>query len=519
MSNMNKKDYIVALDIGTGAIKLAQFRGREDGLHLIKTKFVELTKDKEPVSALKEIILSIDIRNSKVVTLLNSPQTMVKRIITPHMPKAELREAISFEAKNYFPFSVDGCLIDFELIGDVLEKGVKKLEILVAACPKAIIKEHLDLLNRAGIKPSLIIHTSLALYNLLRLKEIKENENVAALDIGKTFSELIIIRENKLVFNRKLPICADDFTTVMTGTLVSDLGRAQIFYEDAEKIKREYGIPKMEADTSELIEGKVTANQLIPLFRALSEKLSREIASSFDFYREESHGERVERLILFGGGARLKGLDKLLSEELGIKVEIYDSLEGVMIKDVTSKEGENNCIALAVGAGLTKEGGINLLPLEVREETKRMVERATLKAVLSAVVMLLILTFIGMRIQSAGLDKKIASAKLELSALKQQFDETKDWLLIDKILIYEPYWEDALKEISNVIPSNIYLKEMEMQKGIITMTGVILPSKNPEELLSDFIHKLEAGIFKNARFITIKDTQGMKEFELQMEME
>lgn len=517
-----KKDYAVGLDIGTGAIKLVQFRKQEDGLHLVKTRVAELTNDKESTSALKELLSDINIKNSQFITLLNSHQTMVKKITTPNMPKDELREAISLEAKNYFPFSVDDCLIDFKIIGDVSEKGVRKLEVLVASCPNGIIKEHLKLLMSAGVRPSWIIHTSLAMYNLLRLRRFKEHGAVAALDMGKTFCELIIVKDNKLAFSRKLPICADDFTTVMTGTLVSDLGKAQILYEEAEKIKKAHGIPKegsLELIDLKLTEGKVTAGQLIPLFRVLLEKLFREIASSFDFYREESHGGRVERLILFGGGAQLNGLDKLLSEDLGMEVEIYNLLEGIIIEQEAGKDIENNRIAIAVGAGIQKAGGINLLPSEIRQQTQKIMERATLKAVASAVIMCLILTFIGMHIQLKGLDKKIASAKLELSALKLQESQTKDWFLINKLLIEEPYWEDALKEISNVIPPNVYLKEMDMRGRLLTIRGVIIPLKNPEEILSGFIHQLEAGIFKNVRFVTVRDREGLKDFELQMEME
>lgn len=514
-----KKEYIVGLDIGTSSIKLAQFHKHDDGWRLIKARIVEIAKDKPPASVLKDMLSGAGIKNSKIVTLINSPQVMVKRIVTPQMPKAELRDALSLEAKNYFPFTIKDPLIDFEISGDILEKGIKKSELLVAICPNAAIKGHLNLLNGSGIRPAWVIHPSLAMYNLLKLKRAKENALIAGLDLGKSFCELIIIKKNRLVFSRKIPVCADDFTKAIAHSgLFSDAGKVQLSYEEAERIKKEYGI--LQEGALDLARDKITAAQLLSLLRPSAEKLSNEIARSFDSCREDTCGGSVERLFLFGGGARLKGLDKFLSQELGIEVEIYGSLEGINVKEgAVGKDVEINRIAAAVGAGINAPQGINLLPGEIKDETKRLVAKATLKAASAAALTLAALAFAGMRIQLSGLDKKITSARLELSALKMHLEETRDRLLAQDILKHEPYWEDVLKEVSQVVPPYIYLKEIRMQRGLITIKGMIHFSKKPQEALSNFIRTLEEGIFKNVRFIAIQEKQDINEFELDMQAE
>lgn len=518
LTRVFKKSYTIGLDIGAGAIKLAQFRKDENSLSLVKLKIIELDKDRETLSALKEILSNGDIKNSQVITLVNSPQTMVRMVTVPQMPQSELKEAISLEAKNYFPFPVGDSLIDFEVVGDTLEKSIKKLELLVAVCPKKALKEHMDLLSEAGIRPFWVIHPSLALYNLLKLsKEARIGECIVAVDIGKKSCELIVVKDKHLAFSRKLPVSGDDFTKAITATLVSGSGRVQLSYEDAEKIKRVYGIP--EEGAQGLIGNKLAASQLLSMIRPPAEKLSREIAHSFDFYREGASAGRIDRLILFGGGGRLKGLDKFLSQELGMEVEIYDSLEGINTVRTLAKDVDINRIAGAVGAGINRASGINLLPSEIKEERKRRVQGMVLKAASSAALTLMVLAYLGMRIQFSTLDKKIASAKYELSALRVRAEDAQGRLLTNKIIQDEPYWEDALREITNIIPSDIYLKEMKFGNGLLTMRGVILSLKNPEEAVSNFIRQLETGIFKNAKLVITHERDGVNEFELQMEVE
>ena len=519
LSIFKNKDCVIGLDIGAFSIKASQFIEKENRLYLTGVKAVEITKDKDVRQALKEVLSGMPFKKARIITLVNSPHSMLKRVVIPPMPPEELNQAIHLEAKNYFPFSVEDSLIDFEITGEVIDNGVRKNELLVAVCPNKIISERLALLAEIGLGPYQVIHPGLALANLLRLRKFKDSIGLAALDLGKQGSELIIIRNEKLVFNRKIPVSGDDFTQALTSVLFSNVGKIQLSYEEAERIKTQYGI--LQENSQELIENKITPVQLFSLLRSPAEKLSNEIERSFDFYREETKGSRVERLILFGGGSQLKGLDKFLGQALGLEVEVYRSLEGIGLREGRDTQGlEPGRIALAAGAALNKAGGINLVPDQIKQETQRLIEKVTLKAIISALITFLALYFIGMRIQATSLEKKISAVSSELSSLKSSFGEAKDWLLLNKTISNEPYWGDALKEISNTIPAQVYLKEINVQAGVVILKGNSLAPKNSEEMLATFIRKLESGMFKNVRFISIQDGSPIgKEFELQMEVE
>ncbi|MDO8749504.1 MAG: type IV pilus assembly protein PilM [Candidatus Omnitrophota bacterium] len=513
----SKEKYSIGLDIGASSIKLAQFKQEEGVFSLIKVKSIDIEKNKEPARILKELFSGPEAKNSKVVALLDSPYSMLKRAIVPMMPDNELKEAVSLEAKNYFPFPIEDSLVDFEVIGDLVENGVKKKEILVGVCPHKAIAERVRLFNELNLKPRVIINSALAMFNLLKFKKFKENLSVAAIDIGKSLSNLIIIRAHKLYFNREIPISGDDFTRALTSALSTASGKIELSYLEAERIKKEYGIPR--EINSELVENKISHAQLHSLLMASLEKLATEIGRSFDFYREETGGIKVDRLILFGGSAMLKGLDKFLAKELAIEVEVYNSWEGIKASKELNDHPEISRMAMAVGAGINKAEGINFLPFEIREDLKRLMERAALKAGLSAAITILVLTFVGLRLSVANLDKKINAVKSELSFLNTRFGEAKERNLINDVLSVEPYWEDVFKEIGNGIPDEIYLTQMSAQGGSVTLKGVIASGRDQQDAFSGFIRKLEAGIFRNIKFSAAARAAGQKEFEVQMQFE
>ena len=518
-----KKDYIVGLDIGSSSIKLAQFLKTPEGLQLVKADMEELgytsneaLREKGIKEILKKIIKKIDIKNSHFIVTVDCARTATKKVVAPYMPKSELRDAIRLAAKNYFPFPVDDSLIDFQILGDVLDKGIKKYQILVAASPRKTIDKYLSLLAGVGIKPDSLITIPYAIQKLAQALHSKENEARCFLDIGMRHTELVIFKGKDIVFSRKIPVAGDDITKEMTGVLVSDRGKTELSLGDAEKIKREIGIPG--EGKSEMIEDKISMVQILSMIRPLLEQLVSEIDRCFDYYREETDGGKIESLTLLGGGSSLKGIKDFLSNELGIEVRLENPLGGLKIKSgaIDGSFSATYRLALAIGAGLSEAKGMNLLPPEIKEGTKRTFKRATIQGIVIGIILALALVYIGLRIQLVGFQKRIAASRIEMLSLEPQMGEVEAQYLADEILLREPYWEDVFKELGNIVSNNTYITEFTMKDRTIRMRGVVASSE-PEELLSGFILGLEKGIFKDVRLIGTKEIRGKvgNEFELE----
>jgi type IV pilus assembly protein PilM len=447
--------------------------------------------------------------------------TSINRLKVPYMPKEELREGLMLEAKNYFPFPVDSAALDFEILGDVVEKGVRKYEITAAASPNANIDRHLDLLKKANIKPASFVPCSYALAKIaghLPSSQSGEKEKAQCLiDIGKCYTELLIFEGRNLAFSRKLPVSGRDFTKALTAILISERGRTELSLAEAEKIKRETGIPG--GGGTDIIDDKISATQVLSMLRAPLERLTSEIERCFDYYREKESGGGIGSVMLFGGGSSLKGLAGFLSERLGMEVKLGDAMEGLKIENAAAIERAevSHRVGSAVGAALCGAKGINLLPAEIREEAKRIFKRATIKGVVTAVLLASLLLHIGIKTELASLKKRINAARMELSGLQPQLKLAETQILANDVLVNEPHWEDVFKEIGNVIPEDIHLTEINTREKSITMKGAV-DSEEEEVLLSNFILNLEKGIFHDVKLVRSEDKdvgkQSITEFEI-----
>lgn len=526
---LNQSSMIIGIDIGTTSVKAAQMIGGSAEPTLLKIAHAQIESDgKDPkpaiLHALRESLEGMDLKGARIVAVVNCPQTCVRMMTAPPMPSRELAEAIRWEARNYVSFPLEAAIWDYEITGEAIEKGVKKWNITVAASPRETIDHLLSLFSQLSIKISSIIPIPAALQSIVHQMKSASSETLAVIECGASVTEFNIYQNARLAFSRKFSTAGKNITESLMTTLVSDHGKLQLNFQEAEEIKQKYGM--IESETDQWIEEKISASQILSLIRPKLEQLVSDIESSLDFYREESRGGTVNRILLFGGGASFKGLAPFLSQQLGIKVEGGPSLEGIKVSsDVHIQEPPvTGLFGLAIGAaageskgsGLSRAKNINLLPVELKEETRRLVENISLKAVMTAVVVMAGLFYAGMRIQSSAADKKLQAAQLEYQSLQLQMGELSEKARISHLVHGLPAWGEVFRELSNVLPAGMHLTELGMKDNTISFKGVIHQNDQDMEVaLSRFMLTLENGIFKNVQLIkTQKVDSSSMEFEV-----
>jgi len=513
---------VIGIDVGASSVKVIQMADIDGKRAIIKSALVDIGgvpgSQEEALASLKTALIGLDTTNAKMVAIVNCPETCTRKIISPQMPKKELVQAVRWEAKNTIPFSVDDALMDYEILGEVSDKNIRKLMVAVAAAPKRTVNKLVTLLTKAGLEISALIPVSLGLQNLLEADEGLRQGIVAVVEMGASLTELNIYRDGRLAFSRKLPVAGRDITKALTTTLMSSQGKVELSVPEAEKIKKEQGIPSGEG--TELVDGKILPVQILSLVRPCVEQLAEEIERSFDFFREESHGGQVSKIILTGGGANLKGLVSALRNELGVDIEVGDFLKGIpaLPKTVVETEDAGSRLHLALGAALNKSGTINLLPIELKEKTKRFIEKVSFKGIAAGVIGSLLLFYVGLHVQLHSYHKKMDALQLEQRTLTPQLKELKSNILMAGILKDKPYWEDVLKEISNLIPPEIYLTYLRTDENAVTLKGDISGgAHSTQSVLSHFMLKLEEGIFENVSLVTTQTKPGdpnTAEFEI-----
>ncbi len=521
---IKRKNVYIGVDIGTSTIKAVEIEAGLAGEFILRKANVVSRPE-----GLKKALSGMSSKGAKVIAVINSPAICMRYLTIPAMPGKELNEAIKWEAKDKMSFPMDEASTDYVIQEEIEEAGVKKLRIKFAASPTRAIDDMMALLREAGIEPVSLTEPPLAIECLAKHLDLNKEEPAAIIDIGSEFTEINIVRQDSLQFYRKINSAGDAITKAMIGELFSDQGRVKLSPDNAEKIKIDYGIPK--EITTELIDGKISVSQLISLIRPATERLLQEIERSFGYYREESGGDKVKSVVLFGGGARLKGLAGFLQENLGVPVCIGDPLKGISVRSgaIDNRELVSCRLASAAGAALGAGKGINLLPVELKRKTARIFKHAAAESVVAAVVVILVLTLIGMKIQLASYDKKIAAANLELKTTLPQleivssYERLKDEVyqrkaLIDRVLAGAPPWNDVFRELSNKMPKEAVLTEMALRNNELFIKGEIAgTAKNREKLLSNLIAVLQGGVFRDIFLVNATMGEGesaKSEFEI-----
>jgi len=304
---------MIGLDIGSHSVKLVGFKMTSKGPFLTRAGIKEIPygREQEDLSFISEVIKAlyreVGLNPGKVRLTVSGPEINVRRITLPSMPKTELQEAARWELKEQLSFPIESARIDFHVLNELVEGDLKKLDLITVACPNQRIDQVLAIAAKAGLQPTHLDVTPFALWNaLLHFYGLAGEEEVALLDLGAEKTGIHIFHNGVLQFSREVTPAGAD----VTQAIVEGIGSGEepsLLYERAEKIKREIGIP---AETSpEKVEGEsIPVTKISFLIRPVMETLTAEISRSLDYYTNQFHIERINRLLLTGGGANLKNL-------------------------------------------------------------------------------------------------------------------------------------------------------------------------------------------------------------------
>ena len=491
---------IIGLDIGSHSIKLIGLRTTSKGpfLTCLGMKEIPPNTDKEDVNVysetLKALVKEVGLKTKKMNLVVSGSGVQIKRISVPSLPKAELKEAVRWEMKNYVPFPVETAEIDFYTVSEYVEDNVKKLDLMVVACPKDLIDRTLSIAERAGLQPIHLSVAPFALWNtLLTWDRIKREETVALIDLGAEKTGIYLFKGGALLFSREVTPAGADITRAIVEGMGSE-GKTNALFERAEEIKREMEIPS--EPSPEGTRGKSPSLSKISfLVRPVLERLSTEIGRSLDYYKSQFNDEPIDKLLLTGGGANLRNMVSYLARELRLPVEHFNPLVEILFDprsvDTQLLKQMGSVFAVAAGLALPEPERIELLP-----GTEPFLSRARL--VKSAPVLapaIALFVFLGIALYMYGhvnaikkeLDMKRAKlADLDARQAKLKMLKEKDIQLKEKlsqfpssILVSVPY-RDILKGVSQIVPDNITLMLLSVQNKGKPLAKGASPSK-PQE--------------------------------------
>jgi len=347
----SKPKNVVGLDIGSSAIKLVELKEKKGGTYQLLKMGVERLSPEAIVdgsimdsSMVVETISRLNsekaIKNSNYATSLSGHSVIIKKISLPAMSADELAESIQWEAEQYIPFDINDVNLDYVPLttpgtGD-------NIDVILVAVKKEKINDYTSVISQTGKVPVLVDVDAFALQNCYEMNhDVSENRVLALVNIGASVTNVNVLSGTNSLFWRDITFGGNQYTDAIQREL-------SLSFEQAEELKRGKTV------------GDHTIQQVIPILNSVSEDFAGELRKTLDFFTATSGAERVDEIVLAGGGSGVLNLDATLRDKFSIPVSIMDPFRNVSVD-----EGEFNpeelaeigpSMAIAVGLAIRKLG-------------------------------------------------------------------------------------------------------------------------------------------------------------------
>lgn len=333
-----KEEPLMGIDISASAIKLVELSHGRNGYELEAIATVPLPRDAiventviDSIAVSQALLDAIEKSGTKVknVALAVSGNAVIIKVIqVPTTTEFELETQIEFEADQHVPFDIEDVYLDFQILGQT-EEDPEHMDVVLVACKREIIDDYQLVLSEAGLMTKCVDCAVFALENAVEETEIyvqdstvsdaaeamvdnpdeetQGEEAYALVNIGANLININVMRDGQMAFVR------DQFYGGQNLTEAIQKAHA-VSFSAAEKMKKN--------NFSDI------DPQVIEEFFS---NLSSEIGRSLDFYSANNAEYPVQKILISGGCALIKGIDVELDNRLGIETKILNPFDGIKV--------------------------------------------------------------------------------------------------------------------------------------------------------------------------------------------
>jgi type IV pilus assembly protein PilM len=181
-----------------------------------------------------------------------------------------------------------------------------------------------------------------ALQNAFEINyDITPNAVVALMNVGASAININILSGDQSLFTRDISIGGNAYTEAVQKEL-------NLTFEQAELAKKGEPVDSL------------TCDDVRPVLHAMTENVLLEVQKTFDFFKATAASDRIDRVLLSGGGSAVEGFSAAIAERFGVAVEMFDPFRRVALDagrlDIPAGESIAPTAAVAVGLALRKAG-------------------------------------------------------------------------------------------------------------------------------------------------------------------
>jgi type IV pilus assembly protein PilM len=353
----------IGLDIGHSSIKMVQLCADADRIKVIAAQKEYIAheldgsieqRNKFIVSAIKKMLSGSDFKGKDVVSVLPNDKMKITSLRIADDDIEQIDQTLKKEAVQRFGLNPDYDAVRYMIAGNVRQGDEIKNELILFGAGDDVIKEHINMLEEAGLKSIGIDAVACSLFRNFerQMRRLEDRERtVIFADIGHCSTTVVFGRAGELCFIKQIPIGAEQFNIEVAQKLNISLQEAEALriklqtelVDDSQPLQNTHGFDRS------------TRQIMIDAISGVSEQLTREISLCLRYYTVTFRGKRIERAVITGGGAYENIFIDILKRRLSLEIEVAEPFRGFKLTDNIIENDTRGLFcewAVAVGLGL-----------------------------------------------------------------------------------------------------------------------------------------------------------------------
>lgn len=306
---------ILGVDVGTSSIKMVEVSRRGEKLYLDNYAILHTREYlergnaaiqtssfkpsiKDLTNLLKVVIANAKPKTRKVVASVPVFSSFVTTFEMPLLSRKETEGAVSFNARQFIPIPIENVSLEWEKSDEYEKAGKRFQQILITAIPNDVVSDFKKIFSKAGLRLSALELENQSLARLLK-QEIREPAMI--MDIGAESTNFFAFDEGLI----RKSMQVDYGGSVLTKTMAKAIGLSP---KRAEELKQRLGL-------TGTMETRELSTSLMPFLDVIIRE-ANQARSSF----EKTLRKKITKIILLGGGAKLKGIEDYVEKNLEMEV-------------------------------------------------------------------------------------------------------------------------------------------------------------------------------------------------------
>lgn len=420
-------------------VQLVEMESTGKGFRVQQYAVIDYLPDGErwAVAQVKEALAQKRFRATMARAAVSGPSVQHRTLTLPPMTAQEMDIVIQRQVGHEAASASERFAYDFEILGELQERGVKRHEILVVSAPRQMAETQRSFVEQCGLRPQSLSTIPLALFNLLEAMGPETTQwGAGFLYLSYRTGYLVIANRGRFQFSREFPLGGEAWE--------ESLAWADVRRESADTIVNEL-------------------NRLLL------------------FYTQQFGGAEPEKLIL-GGEGDLEAIKKTLETNLGLRVEVFNPTTTL---DVTPLGGgraefQERAPALAIAIGLAmrrdREHTIDLLPRDLQARRRGLAGKIAAGVVAAGFLALLGMEQQRLAARLAPLRQTLRALQGEQAALRPRWEELQrvqqerayaqaGQHFLEQARWITRFWPEVLRELAALTPREIRLQSVEVTRG------------------------------------------------------